>query len=80
MENILNAYRKIMNSGQLTKENLYLKKIRFCHPIFRTLSYTAYKLIYDLMSFVIVKQGHQFYNQDKPISDIFFIMHGTVTL
>jgi hypothetical protein len=47
MATILDKYRSIMNSGQLSAENLQLKKIRYHHPIFRELSFNAYKLLFD---------------------------------
>lgn len=47
MGNIIKKYKKAMNQGQVSKENLFLKKIRYQHPIFRNLSYNSYKLIFD---------------------------------
>ena len=35
MRETLEKYKKVMDSGEITKENLYLKKIRFSHPLFR---------------------------------------------
>lgn len=35
MRETLEKYKQIMDSGEVTKENLYLKKIRFSHPLFR---------------------------------------------
>jgi hypothetical protein len=80
MKDIFDGYSKIMNSGQGTKENLYLKKIRFHHPIFRELSYNAYKMIFDLCEIVQVKKGQVIFKQDTPITDVFFVMHGKINL
>jgi hypothetical protein len=80
MREILDGYQKVMSSGQGTKENLYLKKIRFHHPIFRELSYNAYKMIFDLCEIIQIKKGQVLYKQDLPIQDIYFVMHGKVGL
>jgi len=55
MKDILKMYRKTMNSGDLTKENIYLKKIRYQHPIFRDLTFNAFKMVFDLCEFVQIK-------------------------
>ena len=52
MGDILRKYKKAMNQGQLSKENLFLKKIRYQHPIFRDISYNSYKMIFDLCQLV----------------------------
>jgi hypothetical protein len=52
MREVVEKYREIMDSGQTTKENLYLKKLRFQHPIFRDLSFNAFKMIFDLCEIV----------------------------
>ena len=55
MREIMEKYKQIMNSGESTKENLFLKKIRFQHPIFRDLSFNAFKMIFDLCEIVQIK-------------------------
>ena len=52
MREIVDKYKQIMNSGELSKENLYLKKLRFHHPWFRELSFNAFKMIFDLCEIV----------------------------
>lgn len=61
MRETLDKYRSIMNSGEVTKENLYLKKIRFNHPLFRALSFNAFKMIFDLCEFVQIKKGDRLF-------------------
>jgi hypothetical protein len=61
MKDILKMYRKTMNSGDLTKENIYLKKIRYQHPIFRDLTFNAFKMVFDLCEFVQIKQGEKLF-------------------
>jgi hypothetical protein len=67
MREIVEKYRQIMNSGENTKENLFLKKLRFQHPIFRDLSFNAFKMIFDLCEIVQIKQGQLLYKQDASI-------------
>ena len=50
-----------MNAGENSKENLYLKKLRFQHPIFRDLSFNAFKMIFDLCEIVEIKRGQLLY-------------------
>ena len=57
MREIVEKYRQIMTAGESSKENLFLKKLRFQHPIFRDLSFNAYKMIFDLCEIVQIKQG-----------------------
>ena len=61
MKDILKMYRKTMNSGDLTKENIYLKKIRYQHPIFRDFTFNAFKMVFDLCEFVQIKQGEKLF-------------------
>ena len=69
-----------MNSGNTTKENLYLKKIRYHHPLFKDLSFNAYKMIFDLCEIVQIKKGDVLFKQDSQISDIYFVMTGRLSL
>lgn len=80
MRQILDGYSDIMNTGQSTKENLFLKKIRFHHPIFKDLNFNAFKMIFDLCEVVQIKKGQMLYKQDHPIADIYFVMHGRLSL
>lgn len=80
MRETLEKYRQIMNSGEVTKENLYLKKIRFSHPLFRSLSFNAFKMIFDLCEFVQIKKGERLFKQDAEITDLYFVMYGQVHL
>ena len=52
MKEIIEKYSTIMNGGQLSLENLHLKKIRYHHPIFKQLSYNAFKMVFDLCEIV----------------------------
>lgn len=61
MREIVEKYRQIMNAGENSKENLYLKKLRFQHPIFRDLSFNAFKMIFDLCEIVEIKRGQLLY-------------------
>jgi hypothetical protein len=61
MRELFDGYTEIMQNGQSTKENLYLKKIRFHHPIFKELSYNAYKMIFDLCQIIQIKRGQILY-------------------
>jgi len=80
MREILDKYKQIMNSGEITKENLYLKKIRFHHPWFRELSFNAFKMIFDLCEIVQIKKGEKLFKQDTEITDLYFVMHGHLSL
>lgn len=52
MREILDQYRQTMSTGQTSKENLFLKKLRFHHPWFRELSFNAFKMLFDLCELV----------------------------
>ena len=80
MGEILDKYKQIMNSGELSKENLYLKKLRFHHPWFRELSFNAFKMIFDLCEIVQIKKGARLFKQDSEITDIYFVMYGQLSL
>ena len=80
MKQILLKYKEIMNSGKISLENLQLKKIRYHHPIFRDMSYNAFKMIFDLCEIVQIKKGDKLFKQDGHIQDIFFVMHGRLEL
>ena len=69
-----------MNSGKISLENLQLKKIRYHHPIFRDMSYNAFKMIFDLCEIVQIKKGDKLFKQDSHISDFYFVMHGKLEL
>lgn len=80
MKQILLKYKEIMNSGKISLENLQLKKIRYHHPIFRDMSYNAFKMIFDLCEIVQIKKGDKLFKQDSHISDFYFVMHGRLEL
>ena len=80
MKEILEKYKEIMNSGAISKENLYLKKLRFHHPWFRELSFNAFKMIFDLSEIVQIKKGAKLFKQDSEITDIYFVMYGRLSL
>lgn len=80
MATILQKYKEIMNAGKMTAENLQLKKIRYHHPIFRELSFNAFKMIFDMCEVVQIKKGDRLFKQDAAITDVYFVMHGQLTL
>ena len=67
MREILDQYRQIMSTGQTSKENLCLKKLRFHHPWLRELSFNAFKMLFDLCEVVQIKKGEK---------DIICLHHG----
>ena len=80
MREILDQYRQIMSTGQASKENLCLKKLRFHHPWLRELSFNAFKMLFDLCEVVQIKKGEKLFKQDARITDIYFVMYGQLAL
>ena len=80
MSEIMDKYSKIMNSGKLTQENLYLKKLRYHHPIFKDMSYNAFKMVFDMCEVIQIRKGEKLFKQDTQIGDFYFVMHGQMGL
>ena len=80
MREILDQYRQTMSTGHTSKENLFLKKLRFHHPWFRELSFNAFKMLFDLCELVQLRKGQKLFKQDAQITDVYFVMYGKLTL
>lgn len=80
MRETIDGYRGVMNNNDQSKENLYLKKIRLNHPWFRLLTFNSFKLLFDQCQLVQVRWGQKLYKQDKPITFIYFVLYGKMSL
>lgn len=61
MRDIIDVYRKVMNSNDQSKENLLLKKIRLNHPWLRKMSFNSFKMIFDNCQMVQIRWGQKLY-------------------
>ena len=69
-----------MNGGNANKEPLFVKKIRYHHPMFSLLNYSSFKLIFDQSELLYIKKGEKLYKQDTRINQFYFVMYGLVRL
>lgn len=57
-----------------------LKKIRLNHPWFRKMAFNSFKMIFDNCQMVQIRWGQKLYKQDTPITDIYFVIYGKISL
>lgn len=80
MRETIDGYRNAMNGSDQSKENLYLKKIRLNHSWFKLLSFNSFKLLFDHCQLVQVRWGQKLYKQEKPITFVYFVLYGKMSL